>query len=133
VFQGPAGDLTAINDSDPRPCILARTMGVQLEARPWPTGPRPRVFRRRPPGRAESLYIDLTEDPDHPPQPIHLGFRGGRNVLFGFLDALRRAGVHHVILNFRYGARDAGDVLEEIGREVLPQLEATQPPAKAAE
>jgi luciferase-type oxidoreductase len=81
----------------------------------------------------QSLYLDLTEDPDHPPQPIHLGFRGGRNVVFGFLDALRRAGVHHVILNFKYGARDAGDVLEEIGREVLPQLEATQPPAQAAE
>ncbi|HYZ31737.1 MAG TPA: LLM class oxidoreductase [Crenalkalicoccus sp.] len=81
---------------------------------------------------AQSLYLDLSEDPDAPPQPIHLGFRGGRNVLFGFLDALRRAGVHHVALNLKYGVRDAGLVLEEIGREVLPRLEATQPQAKAA-
>lgn len=75
----------------------------------------------------QSLYIDLTKDPDHPPQSIHLGFRGGRNVLFAFLDALRRGGMNHVILNFKYGARDAGSVLEEIGREVLPRLEESQP------
>ena len=72
----------------------------------------------------QSLYIDLTTDPDHPPQPIHLGFRGGRNVLFQFLDALRRAGVNHVILNVKYGARDAAEVIDEIGRNVLPRLNA---------
>jgi luciferase-type oxidoreductase len=82
---------------------------------------------------AQSLYIDLTKDPDHPPQPIHLGFRGGRNVVFAFLDALRRGGMNHVILNFKYGARDAGDVLEEIGREVLPRLEGSQPQTEAAD
>jgi luciferase-type oxidoreductase len=75
---------------------------------------------------AQSLYVDLTADPDHPPQPIHLGFRGGRNVLLGFLDGLRAAGVHHVILNLKYGERSAAEVLDEIGREVLPQLEAGQ-------
>jgi hypothetical protein len=31
-----------------------------------------------------------------------------------------------VILNLKYGARDAGEVLEEIGREVLPKLDAPQ-------
>lgn len=30
-------------------------------------------------------------------------------------EALRLIGVTHVILNFRHGARNAGDVLEEIG------------------
>jgi len=35
--------------------------------------------------------------------------------------------VNHVILNFKYGARNAGDVLEEIGRDILPQLAASQP------
>ncbi|WP_376962088.1 LLM class oxidoreductase [Azospirillum sp. A26] len=72
----------------------------------------------------QSLYIDLTTDPDHPAQPIHLGFRGGRNVLLQFLDALRRAGVNHVILNVKYGTRDAAEVIDEIGRDVLPQLNA---------
>jgi luciferase-type oxidoreductase len=76
---------------------------------------------------AHSFYVDLTEDPDHPPQPIHLGLRGGRNVLLRFLDALRAADVNHVILNFKYSKRAAGEVLEEIGQELLPQLEASEP------
>lgn len=72
----------------------------------------------------QSLYIDLTADPDHPAQPIHLGFRGGRNVLLQFLEASRRAGVNHVILNVKYGTRDAAEVIDEIGRNVLPHLDA---------
>jgi luciferase-type oxidoreductase len=70
----------------------------------------------------QSFYVDLADDPDHPPEPIHLGFRGGRNVVLRFLESLRGIGVNHVILNFKYGARDAGEVLEEIGREIVPQL-----------
>jgi hypothetical protein len=31
-----------------------------------------------------------------------------------------------VILNLKYGARDAAEVLDEIGQEVLPQLNASQ-------
>lgn len=71
---------------------------------------------------AQSFYIDLTDDPDHPPEPIHLGIRGGRAVVFRFLDALRTAGVNHVILNLKYGRRAADEFLEEIGREILPLL-----------
>ena len=76
---------------------------------------------------AQSLYVDLTDDPDAPPQQIHLGFRGGRRVLFRLLVALRTAGVQHVILNFKYCKRDAAEVLEEMGQEILPQLDASQP------
>ncbi|MDB5764437.1 MAG: 5,10-methylene tetrahydromethanopterin reductase [Herminiimonas sp.] len=72
----------------------------------------------------QSFYVDLSDDPDQPPTPIHLGFRGGRNFVFRFLDVLRAIGVNHVILNLKYGARDASEVLEEIGKEILPQLEA---------
>ncbi|OON63003.1 LLM class oxidoreductase [Massilia sp. KIM] len=74
----------------------------------------------------QSFYVDLSEDPDAAPAPIHLGFRGGRNFILRFLEALRSIGVNHVILNLKYGARNAGDVLEEIGREILPQLAARQ-------
>lgn len=74
----------------------------------------------------QSLYVDLTDDPDHPPEPIHLGLRGGRNVVLRFLESLREIGVNHVILNLKYGARDAGEVLDEIGREVLPRLATRQ-------
>ncbi|NUB25219.1 LLM class oxidoreductase [Azospirillum brasilense] len=84
------------------------------------TAMRPGVFTPF----VQSLYIDLTAEPDHPAQPIHLGFRGGRNVLFQFLDALRQADVNHVILNVKYGARDAAEVIDEIGRNVLPRLNA---------
>jgi luciferase-type oxidoreductase len=72
----------------------------------------------------QSFYVDLTDDPDQPPVPIHLGFRGGRNVVLRFLEGLRNIGVNHVILNLKYGARDAGEVLEEIGREIVPRLSA---------
>lgn len=74
----------------------------------------------------QSFYVDLSDDPDQPPQPIHLGIRGGRHALFRHLDGLRSVGVHHVILNLKYGARDAAEVMEEIGREVLPRLDASQ-------
>ena len=77
----------------------------------------------------QSFYVDLGADPDQPATPIHLGFRGGRNIVFRLLEALRMIGVNHVILNFKYGARDAGEVLEEIGQEVLPQLNASSPAA----
>ncbi|HEU4853318.1 MAG TPA: LLM class oxidoreductase [Telluria sp.] len=75
----------------------------------------------------QSFYVDLSDDPDAAPTPIHLGFRGGRHFVLRFLEALRSIGVNHVILNFKYGARNAGDVLEEIGKEILPQLAASQP------
>ncbi|NOX91098.1 MAG: LLM class oxidoreductase [Gammaproteobacteria bacterium] len=69
---------------------------------------------------SQSLYIDLTEDPNTPPVPIHLGFRSGRNHLIEFLGASREAGVNHVVLNLKYGTRPAEDVLEEVGQDVLP-------------
>jgi luciferase-type oxidoreductase len=75
---------------------------------------------------AQSLYVDLADDPALAPTPIHLGFRAGRQFLLRFLDALRTVGVNHVILNFKESTRPAGDVLEEIGAEVLPALAATQ-------
>jgi luciferase-type oxidoreductase len=75
----------------------------------------------------QSFYVDLSDDPDAAPSPIHLGFRGGRNFVLRFLEAVRSIGVNHIILNFKYGARDAGEVLEEIGTEILPQLAASQP------
>lgn len=69
---------------------------------------------------AQSLYIDLVEQPDTPSTPIHLGFRLGRNRLIEFLQGLRNIGVNHVVLNLKYGRRPAGEVLQEIGEEVLP-------------
>ena len=58
----------------------------------------------------------------------------GRNFMLDFLNELAGAGVNHVILNLKYGRRTAGEVLEEIGREVLPRLGkgVGTPPLQAA-
>jgi len=105
----------------------------------WITYPRGAVFqsrvarewheavRRHAPGAfkpfAQSLYVDLSADPDERPTPIHLGFRAGWKGLLEYVLGLRHAGVNHVALNLKYGRRCAHDVLEEIGREVIPRLE----------
>ncbi|GAB2715960.1 LLM class oxidoreductase [Paenibacillus thermoaerophilus] len=76
---------------------------------------------------SQSLYIDLTEDPNHPPIPIHLGFRIGRNPLIEFIHFLKNVGVNHVIINLKYGHRPAEEVIEELGEEVLPHFPALTP------
>jgi luciferase-type oxidoreductase len=75
---------------------------------------------------AQSLYLDLAEDPDAPPEPIHLGFRSGRKFALLVLDTLQLAGVNHVALNLKYGKRAAAEVLDEVGREIIPALKARQ-------
>ena len=104
----------------------------------WITYPRPlatqaelaakwrRLTTEAAPGRfkpfAQSLYIDLAESCRAAPTPIHLGFRLGREPLIDLLRSLQASGVHHVALNLKYGHRPAGDVLEELGTEVLPHF-----------
>jgi luciferase-type oxidoreductase len=73
---------------------------------------------------SQSLYVDLTEDPNHMPIPIHLGFRIGRNPLIEFIESLKAAGVNHVIINLKYGHRPVEEVIEELGEEVLPHFPA---------
>lgn len=102
----------------------------------WITYPRPlavqselaakwrRLTAEASPGRfkpfAQSLYIDLAESRHAAPTPIHLGFRLGRDALIDLLRALQTSGVHHVVLNLKYGHRPAAEVLEELDNEVLP-------------
>eukprot|EP01027_Heterolobosea_sp_BB2_P016398 GEZU01023353.1.p1 GENE.GEZU01023353.1~~GEZU01023353.1.p1 ORF type:complete len:281 (+),score=70.76 GEZU01023353.1:485-1327(+) len=72
---------------------------------------------------AQSLYVDLTEDPDTPPLPIHLGYRLGRNHLLELLRKMQNVvGVNHIVLNLKYGSRPAGEVLEEIGKYIAPEF-----------
>lgn len=72
----------------------------------------------------QSLYIDLSDDPDEAPTPIHLGFRSGRLALIQHLEQLRTIGVNHVILNMKYSSRPVDDVLEELETYVLPHFSA---------
>ncbi|MDR5172853.1 LLM class oxidoreductase [Methylobacillus flagellatus] len=70
----------------------------------------------------QSLYIDMTENPNTAPFPIHLGFRLGRNDLIELLEHLQSISVNHVILNLKYCKRPAAEVIEEIGEFVLPKF-----------
>ena len=71
---------------------------------------------------AQSFYLDLTEDPNTKPVPIHLGYRVGRNWLIEILHALRFAGVNHIAFNLKYGRRPAIETLDELGSFVIPQF-----------
>lgn len=69
---------------------------------------------------AQSLYIDLAEDPDEAPKPIHLGYRLGRNWLIELLGGLQQIGVNHVGFILRYSRRPAAEVVDELAQHVLP-------------
>ena len=75
---------------------------------------------------AQSLYLDLTENPGDPAMPIHLGYRLGRDRLIEFLHKLQAIGVNHVSFNLKYSQRPASEVLEELGREVLPYFPSVE-------
>jgi len=70
----------------------------------------------------QSLYIDLTDNSQTPPRPIHLGYQLGRYHLISLLQRLQEIGVNHVIINLKYGQRPAGEVIEELGQFVLPDF-----------
>ena len=125
-------DLDWIAENSDGWIMYPRPLAMQLEiVAQWQAAVRavaPGVFKPF----VQSLYVDLAQNRDEPSTPIHLGFRGGRNFLLRFLEALRSAGVNHVILNLKYGRRSADEVLDEIGEEVLPQFAASEAEAVVA-
>ena len=70
----------------------------------------------------EPLYLDLAEDPDAPPQPIHLGLRLGVNGLRKYLQSREAIGVNHVALNIRFNKADIEQTLRELAKEILPNF-----------
>jgi len=62
----------------------------------------------------QSLYIDLTKDPQAPPQPIHLGFQLGANHLRAYLRSLEEIGVNHVALNLRFNQADTEETMQRL-------------------
>ena len=71
---------------------------------------------------SQSLYIDLTEDPDTEPTKIHLGYRLGRSRLIEHLAVLRDIGVSHVALNIRFASRPVADVIDELCEYIVPEF-----------
>ena len=73
---------------------------------------------------AQSLYIDLSEDPHEGPTPIQLGIRAGSRYLVEYLEELEGAGVNHVGFNLKYGQRPAHEVVQDLGENVVPRFPA---------
>ncbi|MEO0603901.1 MAG: LLM class flavin-dependent oxidoreductase, partial [Myxococcota bacterium] len=66
--------------------------------------------------------LDLLDDPDAPPTPIHLGLRLGARALRDHLTQLENAGVGHVALNLRFDHGDVEATLERLATDVLPHF-----------
>jgi luciferase-type oxidoreductase len=71
----------------------------------------------------QPLYIDLADDPNAPPSPIHLGFRCGHRTLTRYLRQLETIGVNHVALNLRFSSKPVQSTLETLAEHVLPTFE----------
>lgn len=70
----------------------------------------------------QPVYIDLVDNPDAEPQKMDLGFRLGRNYLIDMFLTIKNLGVNHAILILKYASRPMEEVLDEIGKEVLPKI-----------
>lgn len=70
----------------------------------------------------QSLYVDLVEDPEATPQPIHLGFRSGANHLRTYLKSLEDIGVNHVALNLRFNRADIEITMKRLADDILPDF-----------
>jgi len=73
---------------------------------------------------AQSLSLDLSEDPNEEPTFMQLGFRSGRNYLISCLDSLKEIGVNHVAFNFKAARRPVDEMVQELGEEVVPHFPA---------
>ncbi|WP_026868888.1 LLM class oxidoreductase [Inquilinus limosus] len=81
-----------------------------------------------------AFHLDLAEDPDAAPQPHRFGARLGRNRLVEHLRHLAALGVDHLALHLRHSRRPVEEVLDELAREILPQVQQPlRPAADAAE
>ncbi len=101
----------------------------------WMTYPRPGLSQARvlqdwrqnlarlgqpPKPVLQPLYVDLADDPDEPPSPIHLGFRSGYRPLLRYLKGLEDLGVNHVALNLRFSTGPIETTLSKLAELVLP-------------
>lgn len=75
---------------------------------------------------AQSLSLDLSEDPNEEPTFMQLGFRSGRKYLISYLDVLKEIGVNHVAFNFKAAKRPVDEMVQELGEEVVPLFPARQ-------
>ena len=70
----------------------------------------------------EPLYIDLVDQANAAPTPIHLGIRTGVNHLRQYLLTRKRIGVNHVALNLRFNGGNTESTLTTLAKEILPEF-----------
>ncbi|RFU69605.1 TIGR03571 family LLM class oxidoreductase [Bacillus sp. V59.32b] len=70
----------------------------------------------------QSLFIDLSENPDAPPVTIPLGFHVGRKYLLELLQQFQTIGVNHLTFVLYFSKRPPEDVILELGEEILPHF-----------
>ena len=70
----------------------------------------------------QPLYIDLVDNPNIVPQPIHLGFRLSTHHLRAYLKSLEEIGVNHVALNLRFNQADIETTLKRLADGLLPDF-----------
>jgi luciferase-type oxidoreductase len=77
---------------------------------------------------ATNEWIDLVEDPKHPPTPLRGGFvlRTGTQGLLELLGRWRAAGVNHGALGVQHGRRPAAEVVAQLVEEVVPHFPALE-------
>lgn len=76
-------------------------------------------------------WIDLAEDPAHPPTPLRGGFvlHTGRDGLIELLGRWQDQGVNHVALGVQHGSRPAAEAVAEIVECVLPHFPTLDAPS----
>lgn len=67
-------------------------------------------------------YVDLAENPDEAPQPIHLGLRLGTNHLRDYLNSRQEIGVNHIALNLRFNQADIEMTMKRLADDILPDF-----------
>ena len=130
TYNNDYGTLMAnVGDVVPKPIrknipmyVTGHVGGVNLEwiaknADGWIYYPRDFAFTKK---IVEEWNEALAKDGE--PKKIDLGFRLGRNYLIDMFQELEKIGVNHTMLVLKYSTRPAAEVLEEIGKEVLPEF-----------
>ncbi|MEG0472892.1 MAG: LLM class oxidoreductase [Solibacillus sp.] len=74
----------------------------------------------------QPLVINLADNPNAPPSPvpIKVGFTSGHKFLIDYLYALQDMGINHIILVLKNGNRPVAEVIQELGKYVLPHFPA---------
>lgn len=101
----------------PRPPAAQARFIAELRARSQDAGRGDRPVM-------QPLYVDLLEDPDAAPTPIHLGMRTGMHFLAEHLHGLQALGVNHVALNLRFQHGDLEHALDRLATDLLPDFPA---------